>query len=569
MRSKVLQFFFHIAFLAIVLCLLQLQIFNGKKYRHQSLKNSVRLISQPGARGIFLDRKGRVLVDNILTYDVLVSPEILKKNEKHLLQICQKLGIPFERTKERIMKSRLGSLMPVKVASNVEVRKIFALEELKWDIGEIIIQPHPIRRYPHGNLAAHVLGYLGQIDHWRLTKLADYGYKVKDIVGYTGLEEKYDYYLRQEEGGTSLEVDHRGRPLRILGFKPAKNGMDIQLTIDLEVQKVVEENLKTRLGCVIIMQAETGQIIALANYPNFNPGDFLQRETSDLVYLKSQDSPLLNRAISGLYPAASVFKVVVAASGLELAKIDNSTSFFCDGGLNIGNRRFGCWATHGQQDLFEAIAHSCDVYFYHLGLLLGAQNIHAFASKFGLGKVTGVDLPYEECGQVPNPTWKKITQLKKWFDGDTANFSIGQGELLVTPLQLTRMMAVFANKGFLVTPYLTQRIGDKEVFRLKQKRISLPFKKETFEWIRRGLRQAVALPSGTAHILSELPVDISGKTGTAQVPKGQSHAWFVGYFSCNNNNYVICVFLEHGGASQAACTLTYNILQELFKKNLL
>ena len=568
MRDRVIIYFLTIFFLLLVAVLFKKQVIQGQRFRQLSQKNSVRVISQKGARGRFLDRKGRVIVDNALFYDVLVTPQILDRGDDGLLRLCRKMEIPFSATKEKITKSRRFSLLPVTIAVKVTASKAMALEEMKWDIPEIIIQPHPLRRYPYGNLACHILGYLGEIDHWRLSKLADYGYKTKDIVGYTGLEEMYDYYLRQEEGGTTLEVDHRGRPVRVMGFRPPKNGLDIQLTIDLEVQKVVEARLSGRVGSVIIMDAQTGEIIALANSPNFDPSIFLKSSPAPSSYLNSADSPLLNRAIKGVYPPASVFKAVVAQAGLELSKVKASTTFVCEGGLDIGNRRFGCWQRHGAQNIFEAIANSCDVFFYHLGLLIGGQELHDYALKFGLGRPTGVDLPYEASGQVPNPTWKKIVQLKRWFDGDTANFSIGQSEFLVTPLQLTRMMAVFANRGILVTPYLVKSIGKKDVSSFRQHSRVLPLKREALEIVRQGLRDAVLFPSGTAHILSQLGVSIAGKTGTAQTPRGQSHAWFLGFFPYTQARYVICVFLEHGGSGQAACLLARNILKDLLDANL-
>jgi penicillin-binding protein 2 len=230
---------------------------------------------------------------------------------------------------------------------------------------------------------------------------------------------------------------------------------------------------------------------------------------------------------------------------------------------------FDCWDTHGQQNLFAAITHSCNIFFYRTGLLVGAQLIHDYALKFGLSKPTGIDLPYEAGGFVPSPLWKRIYRFKSWFDGDTANLSIGQGDLLVTPLQITRMMAVFVNQGLLVNPYVIKAIDGRDISLAQQKSIKLHINPSTIGHIRQALRNVVQDPDGTGHILSTLEVQVSGKTGTVQVPRGQSHAWFVGFFPYRNPRFVICVFLEHGGSGQAACLLARQIIEEMIKEKLL
>lgn len=208
------------------------------------------------------------------------------------------------------------------------------------------------------------------------------------------------------------------------------------------------------------MDPQSGEILALANYPNFNPAVFVSKRTRLIMGLfNNSDSPLINRAISSSYPPASIFKVIVASAGLELKKIKLSTSFLCRGSTMVGERRYSCWDVHGVQEIVSAIAHSCDIFFYKTGLLLGAQNIHDYALRFGLGRSSGIELPYQTSGFIPSPLWRKINKFQNWFDGDTANLSIGQGDCLVTPLQAANMMAVFANGGYLPSPYIIKAVG--------------------------------------------------------------------------------------------------------------
>jgi penicillin-binding protein 2 len=569
MRIKIINFALVIMFILFSFSLFNLQVIRGRTFKDLSDKNCIRLLPQPGARGKIKDRNQEIIVDNYLCYDVMILPENYIQLEKTLVTIAKILEVSPNDLKNNYTQNYVAPFMPVVIAKNIEVKKAIALEEIKIDSPDIIIQPHPLRYYPYGKLACHVIGYLSEIDRWRLTKLTDYGYKTKDIVGYSGVEEKYDYYLREEEGALSQEVDHRGKFVRILGYRPAQNGKDIELTIDLKIQKIVEDNLGDKIGSVIIMDPFSGEIIALASSPGFDPKIFIKKRDSTITRLfNDSDAALMNRAISGVYPPGSIFKPVVAAAALQEKKINLGTTFFCSGGIDIGKRRFNCWDTHNTQDLLAAITHSCDVFFYRTGLLLGAQAIHDYSLKFGLAKSTGIDLPYEVNGFVPDPLWKRIYRFQNWYDGDTANFAIGQGDLLVTPIQIARMMAVFANKGFLVRPYIVKALDGQSILDYQKKLFSLNLKLDTLDSIRQGLRRVVSDPGGTANVLSSLQVAVAGKTGTAQVSTGQPHAWFCGFFPFKNPKFVICVFLEHGGSGYRATLLTKKIIEEMIQEGL-
>ena len=569
-RTKFANFVILAIFSILIFGLINLEIVGKTKYKALSDKNSLRLLPQMGARGRIYDRNGEIILDNSLSYDVMVMPQDLKEVDKTLIGISKVLGQDLEDLKDAFRRSYVSSSLPVVLADNIGFKKAMALEESKLNFPGIIIRPSPKRIYPHKRLAVHLLGYLNEIDRWRLTKLADYGYKTKDIVGFGGIEERYDYYLRQEEGGLSFEVDHRGRSRRVLGFRSAVNGKDLQLTLDLRIQKIVEDKLKERTGCVIIMDPYFGEILAMASYPNFDPEIFMDKKNASIAnFLKDPDAPMVNRAISGVYPPGSLFKIVVATAALETKKINLFTSFFCNGSMHIGGQEFNCWSIHNQQTLVPAISHSCNIFFYNTGILTGAQTIHDYAIKFGLSKTTNFELSYESSGFIPSPLWRQINKFKKWYKGDTANLSIGQGDCLVTPLQMARMIAVFANKGYLVTPYIIKSIGGKVISVNQRKKINLSLKESTINNIREGLRKAISDPGGTGFVLSNLSIPVAGKTGTAQAPPGQAHAWFVGFFPYDNPKYVISVFLERGGPGYVSCVLAKQIIEEMIVAGLI
>ena len=569
-RAKFINFFLICLFLLLGLGLFNLELLQGDKFRELSRKNSIRLLPQQGARGRIIDRKGRIIVDNKLSYNVMILPQNTNDHEQTLNRVARLLGLDAKAMKEAYRKGYVASSVPVVVAKNIDLKKAIMLEELKSELPAVIIQSNPVRNYLYDRLACHVIGYLSEIDRWRLTKMADYGYKTKDIVGFGGVEEQYDYYLRQEEGGLSVEVDHRGRFKRTLGFQPPRNGTDLQLTIDLDIQRIVQNSLGGQKGCVIVMDAHTGEIIAMASAPDFNPSIFIEHKTGALSgVLNNPDAPLINRAISGLYPAGSVFKLVVAVAALETKKINPSTTFLCHGKITVGRKEFLCWNSHGLQNLPLAIAHSCNVFFYMTGLLTGGQAIHDYALKLGFAKSTGFELPYEANGFIPSPLWAKINKFRKWYDGDTANLSIGQGAVSVTPLQIARMMAVFASAGNLLHPYLVKAIGGNDIASSEHRPVHLNLKDTTIEHIRDGLRKVVTDQGGTANVLSDLPVSVAGKTGTAQAPPGQAHAWFTGFFPFQNPKFVICVFLEHGGPGYYSCVVAKHIIKDMAEGGLI
>lgn len=568
MRIKIFKVAAIFGFIFLTVYLFYVQVIRAGYYLKLSQTNAIRIIPEEGARGRILDRNNEVIVDNYLSYDVFVLSRDFRNKDIAFHRLSQILGVPAEEIKKRLARGYVAPFVPICIAENIDRKPAMKIEIERSEFPEVIVDSIPKRHYPNSRLASHEIGYLGEIDYWRLVKLQDYGYRRKDIVGYGGVEERYDYYLRPAVGGLQVEVDYLGKFSRTLGYRYPDNGKDVRLTIDLNIQKIAENNLSSSNGAVVIMNPLTGEILAMASFPDFDPGLFYEKSPSSLQgVFTASDAPLLSRAISGAYPPGSVFKLVTAMAALSTGKINTGTAFYCPGSLRVGRREFACWDTHGSQNLYQAIVHSCDVFFYHTGILAGPQAIYDYALKLGLGRPTGIDLPSEKAGFIPSPFWKKTKRNQRWYDGDTANFSIGQGDVLTTPLQITRMMAVFANGGYLVTPYIVKSIGGRPLSR--RKIVDTGLNKEFIRIISRGLKGVIDDPGGTAQILDMSGLSVAGKTGTAEAPPSQPHSWFVGFFPYESPKYVICVFLEHGGSSFYACKLAKGIIEEIMKENLL
>jgi len=562
-----LPFWVNIGLLLIIFRLFYLQVIKGEELFRLSKTNAIRIFPIKASRGRIFDRNGEILVDNRLTYELAVFPQSIDDSDEVLKKISLILNIPFKDLKSSFLKNKRG-ILAVSLVKNLDKEKAIIIEELKDELKGVVIQNLPQRFYPYKKLASHILGYLSSIDWWRLSKWQDYGYTMDDTVGYCGIEERYDYYLKGKDGGMQWEVDNCLRLRNFLGVKLAQPGKDIKLTIDLRIQKIVEEVLKDWQGAVVMLQPYSGEVVALASYPDFSPEDFLNRSASLEKVFFDPSSPLINRAIN-VYPVGSVFKLVVAVAGLENKVIDLNTHVYCEGSLKIGKREFGCWNKHGSENIIAALRDSCDVFFYRLGLLLGPYKLADYALKFGLGKSTQIDLPEEKEGYVPHPLKRKTKKMRDWFDGDTANFAVGQGELLVSPLQAARLVSVFANGGRLIRPYLVQAIDGKDISAKQIKSESLAIKTEILEIVKKGMEEAVRSSQGTAHILYMPQLSVAGKTGTAQVAGKQSHAWFAGFFPVDKPRYSICVFLEHAGSSINACQVARIIIERMQKEGLL
>ncbi len=543
-----------------------MQVLKGNYYYALSQKNSIRLIPQDAGRGKILDRNGQVLADNSLSFDAVIIPQELKDKARVFHKLAEILSVSQESLASSYKRLYLNPFTPVRIACGISKNTAIILEEESLDLNGLHVELNSRRFYPFGSCAAHVLGYMGEIDRSRITRLKDYGYNIKDKMGYSGIEGDLDIFLRGEKGGQQVEVDSRGRQVRLLGYKPPDSGKDVRLTIDLEMQQLADQLLSGKKGAVVVMDAKTGAVLVLSSSPAFDPNVFVDRKDKLALnyFLTSEDAPLFNRAVSGQFPPGSVFKPITAMAALRVKRFDPSMTFDCQGSLRVGNRDFKCWSEHGKEDFYQAMGHSCDVYFYKLGLMAGVDMLSQTAHDFGFGEKTGIDLLQEASGFIPSRIWKRVKFMDGWYDGDTANFSIGQGFVLTTPLQLARMMAAIGNGGYLVTPYLADAIDGMPVEKREAKKIRVS--EEIIDLVRESLSRPVELGDGTAVDLNIKALDICAKTGTAQVTGSQSHGWVAGFFPKKNARFAFCILLENTGSSHYACALGKQLLEEAEKR---
>lgn len=564
MRLKIYHLITACAFLFILSGLFYIQIMKGKYYYRLSTNNRIRVMALDSYRGKIFDRNGVVLADNRSAYKIMVVPqEISDKDE--LFDFIHKVT---KVSKERLLKTyqlrRFAPFAPVEILENVKKESAIILEENRYRYPGLIVQEVFRRTYPQKDIAAHLTGYVGKISREESLKLSEYGYQPRKVTGKVGIEKFYDEFLGGTNGGMQIEVDSRGEQVRLLSLKDPVPGKDIHLSIDIELQRYSAELMDDHIGSIVVMDTHTGEVLSMVSSPSYDPNAFvrddMQKELQQI--LRSRYSPILNRAVKGAYPPGSVFKIPVALAALDTRAINANTVFHCPGYYEIANQKFGCLHSHGGQNLIEAIAHSCNVYFYHLGIKLGADVMHKYASKFGLGEKTNIDLPFETAGNLPLRR-KELAARRQWYTGDSLNFAIGQGRILTTPLQLTVMMAAIARDGEKVRPQLMKGVGGKlDVSKPVIEKVGIDPK--ALRAVQQGMRAVVETYSGTAHVLDLKGVYVAGKTGTAQsFGERDSHAWFAGYARGEHKELAFCVFIEHGGSSQNANLIARQLLMKM------
>ena len=551
--------------LLLLTALFYFQIIGYGYYRSLSLKNTVRTIPLEASRGAIYDRKGIVLAKDDISFNLVLIPQEISDLGNTLNMLSVVTGRKREDLEAIYRKNYRLPFVPADIISNIPPEKAFKMEERLVDIPGAFIWSVPKRLYPNGRVGSHVIGYIGKIADSELKRLKDYGYSMRDLVGKNGVEQQYDAYLKGDDGGIQIEVDSRSREVSRIGFKEPRKGKDLTLTIDLGLQRFVDMLFKGKKGACIVMESQTGRVRALVSSPEFDPNIFVTGKDADrLKILRDTGHPLLNRAVTGTYPPGSTFKTVVAYAGIATGTVKETTSFLCTGVFKLGNTSFRCWkeSGHGYQDIVQALTHSCNVFFYSLGKALGAEQIYRYALSFGLGSLTDIDLPQEVKGIAPGPMWKRFALKAPWYEGDTINYSIGQGYLEVTPIQMLRVITIVANNGFCPQPYVVE---DIEGVKISHRREYSPrLRSEFFKMVRAGLFDAVNGPTGTGQNAKVNGLDISGKTGTAQAgPSRESHAWFIGFLPANEPLISMVVFIEHGGkggedaASIARLTAVY------------
>lgn len=549
-----------------------LQLAEGERYFILSKNSRLRLLPLSPTRGLIMDRKGEKLAGNEARFSLAVVPSNVAEPDQLLDRLSKIVQLDKEVARKKLL-SAPNPFRPVSLKRNLDMSLVTFLLEREEDFPGVVIVTDPIRIYPYAEKGSHLLGYLGEVSQKELS-LSSFGIEMGDLVGKMAIEKVYNRYLQGEKGGRQIEVDAHGRPLRTISEVDPLSGYNIYLTIDLEIQKIAEEELSKRKGAVVIGDPHTGEILALVSHPNFNPNLFshgLSRERWEELKNNPQD-PLENRAVRGEYPPASTFKIIVAMAALETHQIGVKDTFFCPGYYRVGNRTFKCWKEygHGRIDLKEAIIDSCDVYFYQLGLKVGVKKIAHFANLFGLGEPTGIDLLSEAQGLVPSPSWKRENRGDSWYHGDTANLSIGQGYILTTPLQMFRVISAVANGGYLVKPYLVKRIVDVDGKVIQEnsgaKKKKIPLSTSTLKFLQRSLAGVVR--EGTGWRARNKTVSISGKTGTAQSSdEERPHNWLLSYAPSDKPRLAAVVLVENREEDiSIAAEISGRIFSRIFEK---
>ncbi|AFY73254.1 penicillin-binding protein 2 [Synechococcus sp. PCC 7502] len=522
-----------------------IQIVEGDRNRQLAENNRIRLIAKAPERGRILDRYGKIMATNRLSHAIYLWPVAQSKEkwQDTIAKLSEIIKIPASEITRKLEQEGYNSPNKVRISAAISPKLAIELGERFNELKGVEVDPEPVRYYPNGDVAAHVLGYTGELTETELNQLKAKGYRLGDVIGKAGVEYAFEDKFRGVWGGQQVEVDAAGKVIRILGQKPPKAGNTVNLTIDLELQKVAEKALGNLQGGIIAMNPQNGEVLAMASYPNFDPNLFSGRISNDAWQrLTAKDHPFVNRTLQG-FPPASTYKIITTTAGLESGKFSPNSYLDTFPYLEVGGIQF--WdhnnAGFGTIGFADAIAFSSDTFFYQVGRTIGVDTLVAWTKKFGFGKHTGIELKDEESpGLVPDPEWKQKVLKEQWYVGNTINMSIGQGDLQANLLQVGMMAAVAANGGYLIQPHLLYENTDAKLWRK-----SLNLAPSTIAVLREGLRRVVT--SGTAQALNVGTVAIAGKSGTAEDHPRQAHTWFVGYAPFDKPEIVVVAFGENSG----------------------
>jgi penicillin-binding protein 2 len=575
-----------IIFLSMVLFirLWYLQAIKGEYYHEQAENNRIRPVKLRPPRGIIYDRSGRPLVENELVFDVSLIPEDALDLDATIEKLSAIVKIAPDSIRKVLEEANAVRTKydPVKIQEEAPWDEVARVEAHQDDLPGAIIEPEHVRHYPYAGMASHQLGYIGKVSVSQHKKeQTDLGI----LTGQGGLEKVYDKLLRGVAGRRMIQVNAAGRKVKDLGIEEPRPGTDIYLTIDLDAQKAAEEGLGSRAGAVVAMNPDTGEILALASHPTYDPNIFPRGiSPKDWVQLMNNPShPMYNRAIQSVYPPGSTFKIIVALAGLDSGVIKLEDKVNCKGFLMSGKHSFRCWKKggHGPVSFHQALVESCDVYFYTMGERIGWDRVAEYARKLGYGSLTGILLPDEKPGLIPTTEWKKKRTGDVWRPGDTYINSIGQGYVLVSPIQACQMMSAVANGGHFYRPLLLKQTRNRETGVVNvfppAHASSITFDPGVLEEVQSALVGVVNEPGGTAHGAATPLAVVAGKTGTAQViaqkvagrklsGETQDHAWFVAYAPAEHPKIAVAVVVEHGGhGGSAAAPIAKTVIEEYLK----
>lgn len=572
-RTIPLAFGVVVIFCLLILRLWYLQILYVEDYRALSENNRLRFLPVPASRGALMDRNGTVLVRNRPSFNLSLIPQEITDVEAMLDRLSSLLGLDRAEMGERWQKAKgRARYYPVVVATNITREQVEIVEENRLRLTGVEITMKPVREYNFKQSAAHLLGYIGEISEKELDSEAYQDYNPGDYIGKNGIEKAWELELHGEDGGRQLEVDSRGRVLRVLHESQPTVGNSLVLTIDQRLQQAAERAFGSQAGAAVVMNVTNGEILAFVSSPTFDPALFAGKIPTDIweAYLKDKRHPLQNKALSGQYPPGSTFKMITALAGLEAGLVNESSSVHCDGTYEMGSGKFRCWSRsgHGTVNLRRSLKESCDVYYYQLGERLGIDRLAEMCRRFKLGEAMGVGLPGEKKGLIPTTEWKLKRFGKRWLPGDTPPAAIGQGYVLMTPIQMVSMVATVANEGTVYRPHLVKQVVDADGKTLKE------FTPEVlgqvganvvnFKKVKQGLYAVVNDAGGTGAAAQLGDVKVAGKTGTSQVVKlgedrkrrlayeYQDHALFTAFAPYDKPEVAVAVVVEHGGGGGAA-----------------
>jgi penicillin-binding protein 2 len=559
LRLAVLVTLLAVAAGALASVLWYIQVIRGDEYERLAEGNRIRLVTIPAPRGSIFDRDGKILADNRPGFETLVNLSEVKDQDKLIARLSEVLEIEPERIRTRLNRFRQKPFEPVRLATDIGIARATVFEERSPEWEGVEVRVNPVRNYPYGPAFVHLIGYVGQIEGRELERLGDLGYGSQDDIGKIGVEQSFDLFLRGVGGGEQIQVNARGYRDRVLAGRDPQPGNNLYLTVDLRAQTILDGILEGRKGAAVALDPRNGDLLALVSKPSFDPN--LLTRPVDEEYLQEifshPDSPILNRALGGEYPPGSPFKLVVTLAGFRSGKLNPEATTDCAGSISLGSTVFRCWKEggHGPLALREGIKNSCNVFFYRLGLDLGLDRIREAALLAGFGEKTGIGLVGEKAGFVPSRQWKKSTLREGWYPGDTANLSIGQGYIRVTPLQMASMGCLIASRGKVFQPRLATRITNSKGETIQEfppvirREIRLPERQWDDIW--NGMYRVVNEEGGTGMLAAHPRVTVYGKTGTVQVgvaPEYDTQAWFLALVPAGERPLVLALILEEPGS---------------------
>jgi penicillin-binding protein 2 len=563
-RLRVLMAGLVLGFIVLLLRAWYLQVIEGEHFATLSESNRIRIIPQRDIRGQILDGAGKVLVDNRTAFTLSVLPEETPKLDLLIPRLKDRLPIRWDEVEPKLKQAY--AYRTIQLLKDLTREQVAYVAEHRWDLPGVFLDVEHVRHYAYGELGAHILGYIGEINEEQLKDAREHGYRMGDYIGQSGIEKLYERALRGVKGAREVEVDALGRELQLVQEREPGPGMNLVLTLDLGLQQLVEEEMAGQAGAVVVMDPRNGEILAMVSRPSYDPNLFVTgiSVSNWMRLLKDPRKPLQNRATQAQYPPGSTYKIVMAVAGLEEGLITPKTTVHCSGLFPFGNRVFKDWRKggHGPVNVHSALVQSCDVFFYTLGHRLGIDTIARYAKGFGLGMPSGYDPVHEKPGLVPSTAWKRQARGEPWYPGETISASIGQGYNLVTPIQLLNVMSAVANGGVRYRPRIAKRLetpDGKVVQEFEPQRLGeIPARPETLRIVQHALFGVVNEPRGTGWRARHELVSIGGKTGTVQVisnsPKGdklperfRDHGWFVAFAPVESPQLAIVILGEHGG----------------------